>query len=226
LLEPYNKPGYSLYFSDFGFREKYLWYSYHLSQPEEMRQLAGTGTMRQEMFMSKGYRFESMEDRDFDQSLTIIYHIMQKSFSGFKSFTPISLADFMNIFYAFEKMIDPALFTLVYDPQNKPVGFVCSLPDWADALRFKYRKETRAAWYASRHLTKMILFMGGILPEHSQNEPGLGRAMFAYNLQCMLQKGAGELFVALIAAGNKSMNYMTDFENNRSGSYALYEYEV
>ncbi len=226
MHEPYNKSYYSEFFEDYGFYRKAVWSSFYLPDLPQIRRLADNDKGCLTKLKIKGYVFRSLQPGCFVQDMHQIYEILEKSCAGCKRVMPISKSDFLRIFCELKKIIDPELFTIVHDIKGDPVGFVFALRDWAYVFREKHHQGKLAAWRARRQNTRMIQYRAMIIPEHLKREPHLVKAMVVYNLKRILDLGATEVSLALIASRDKSMSLLSDSRYNQTGTYILYEYEL
>ena len=102
------------------------------------------------------------------------------AFAGFLGFTPLTFAEFADLFGPLWRGADLQLSNLVLDPQGVPAGFALVYPDG----------------------DRVVFFMIGIAQREIAKRHGLGRAAFCDCMRRILAAGHERVVFALMSRGS------------------------
>ncbi len=201
--EPYNKRYYQDFFERYGFTPKQHWHSVEVTGRDTLERMIAAGAERYQKLVKRGYRFEQFNSRMFSDELRKLHSVLTRSFGAFLAFTPISLAEFEQLFATGRYGLNSELFTFVYNEHNILAGFAGAFLDLADAIRAMKEKNDLLAklrFFYHRRLSNRILFyLCGVTPEEATKETDFGRAGFYYIIRQILKEGYETVLIALMA---------------------------
>lgn len=176
---PYNKKYYRSFFEDYGFRNYFEQYSYHVPVdkfPDRIMKIAEWISKRQ------GYSFRHFEKKDSSKYVNDIVEIYNSTWSVFKDdFTPLEPAVLLESLKKAEFIIDEELIWFGYF-NDKPIAFFILFPDVNQILRHLNGKLTpvnlvRLFYYKVKHeMTRMRAVVGGVHPSYQNS--GVESAIF------------------------------------------------
>ena len=206
FLEPDNPPRYVEHFQEAGFKTLAEYFSAlaldltitdpRLPRAERRLQEAGV-TIRQ------------LDASHFNQELDAIYELSRLSFQENFLYTPIEQTAFLAQYLPLRNLIDPRLI-LIAECENKPVGYVFALPDFAQ----KQRGET---------MNTVILKTVACLP--GRRFAGLGTLLVGRLHSTAHNLGWQRIIHALMHESNNSRNLSGHYAKTMR-RYALYARRV
>lgn len=167
---PYNFPYYKKFFEDYGFQNYFDQYTYfrNISREGLKPELIEKANR---VFQNPSYEFRFLKRKEikkYAEDFTIIYNKAWARFPGVKKFTT---AHVMTLMQKIKSFMDERLLLFAYY-NNEPIGFFLMHPeinqilkhvngklDWLGKLKFWYLLKTR-------HCTKVIGMIFGVVPEH------------------------------------------------------------
>lgn len=225
--EPYNKPYYPEFFLRYGFTAKSYWDSVEVTERETLERMIQRGLVRYRELLGRGYRFEHLDMKKFQEELRKLHRVLSESFHDFLGYTSISFEEFSATFGKLRRAVDPRFFIFVYDENNALVGFAGAFLELSDAIRSMYGKDdiiSRIRFlYNRRHVSRINFYIGGMTPEEAVKRTGLGRAGFAYVLKHILDAGYETVLFTLRAKGNVSHGLIGKHAPLPQREYALFE---
>ena len=87
-----------------------------------------------ERLAQSGIHIRSLDTTRLEDELRRIFRVAEISFSANLLYTPISEAEFIHSYLRLEGMLRPELI-LIAEQGSEPVGFVFTIPDWAQHQR-------------------------------------------------------------------------------------------
>ncbi len=225
--EPYNRAYYPEFFLQYGFTAKSYWDSVEVTGRETLEGMIQRGLMRYRELIGRGYRFEHLNMKKFQEELRKLHRILSESFHDFLGYTPILFEEFSALFGKLRYAIDPRFFIFVYDENNALVGFAGAFLELSDAIRSMSGKDNiirRISFlYKRRHVSRINFYIGGMTPEEAVKRTGLGRAGFAYVLKYVMDAGYETVLFTLRAKGNVAHGLLGKHAPLPQREYALFE---
>ena len=176
---PYNKKYYRQFFEDYGFRNYFDQYSYHVPVdkfPDRIMKIAGWISKR------PGYSFRHFELKNARKYVNDIVEIYNATWSVFKEdFTPLDPVILEESLQKAKFIIDEELIWFGYF-NDRPIAFFILLPDLNQILRHLNGKLTpwnmlKMAYYKLTHeMTRMRGVVGGVHPSYQNS--GVESAIF------------------------------------------------
>ncbi len=222
MMEPYNPPYYPELWKAAGFVELASYYS---KTVEGIPEILPSMEKYYRRVSRSGVTFRSFDRARFDDELNLLYELSVSIFAGNYLYTPIAAADFKSLYAGAKTMTHPRLIWFALAPEGTPIGFVFSVPDYADALRGMNGKRGLAAKlrFLMRRRTADTLNIKtmGVVP--GQRGTGLGAALMYKAYQGGVELGFQKANLCLVKEGNPSGR----FDAGRGQifrKYALYHY--
>jgi hypothetical protein len=183
------------------------------------------------VLLGRGYRFVPFDTSRFQEEMERLRGVLCRSFGGFLGFTPISRAEFEELFGERLRLaLHPRLFCFVYDEKSALAGFAAAFLELSDAVRALNGGAGltgRLRFLLRRRRADCInFFIIGITPEESAKQRGLGGAMFSFIMRNILDAGFERVIVPLMVKGNVAHRLMEGDAPPPSREYALYEYNA
>lgn len=185
---PYNKPYYREFFEDYGFRNYFEQYSYHVPVdkfPERIMKIAEWISKR------PGYSFRHFELKNAGKFVNDIVEIYNSAWSAFKEdFTPLDPSVLLESLKKAKFIVDEELIWFGYF-NDKPIAFFIIFPDLNQILKHINGKLTpwnmvKMVYYKATHkMTRMRAVVGGVHPNYQNS--GVESAIF-YQLYKMFVK--------------------------------------
>lgn len=176
---PYNKEYYKAYFENYGFKNYFEQYSYHVPVdkfPDRIMKIAEWISRRQ------GYSFRHFEKKNSSRYVNDIVEIYNATWSVFKDdFTPLDPSVLLESLEKAEFIIDEELIWFGYF-NEKPIAFFILFPDVNQILRHLNGKLTpvnliKLFYYKLKHeMTRMRAVVGGVHPSYQNS--GVESAIF------------------------------------------------
>lgn len=186
---PYNKRYYKAFFEDYGFRNYFEQYSYHVPVdkfPDRIMKIAEWIAKR------PGYSFRHFELRHSRKFVDDIVEIYNSTWSVFKEdFTPLDPAVLEESLKKAEFIIDEELIWFAYF-NEKPIAFFILFPDVNQILKhldgsLSPWNMIRILYYKIRHeMTRMRAVVGGVHPNYQNS--GVESAIFLHLYHVFVKK--------------------------------------
>ena len=177
---PYNKPFYKSLFENYGFKEYFLQYSYHvdLSQPFPERMVK----FAEYLETRPGYSFEPFSRKEIGRFTKDFATILNRTWSDYmEDYTPIEADDIAEIFKSAKAVLVDDFIWFAYK-DGEPIALTVAFPDvnqllvhfdgrlnvWK-ALKFMYLKKRKV-------ITRNRVLLAGVVPEYQNG--GVIAAMF------------------------------------------------
>jgi hypothetical protein len=186
---PYHKKYYRQYFEDYGFRNYFEQYSYHVPVakfPDRIMKIAEWISRR------PGYSFRHFEMNNSTKYVKDIVEIYNSTWSVFKEdFTPLDPVFFEEALKKAKFLIDEDLIWFGYF-NDKPIAFFILFPDFNQILRHFDGKLTpwnmiRTFYYKTTHeMNRMRAVVGGVHPAYQNS--GVESAIFLQLYKVFLKK--------------------------------------
>jgi len=228
LGEPCNRAWYPDLFASLGFSVLRRWSSIEVEGEAALRALAESGAARHRERVADGYRFEEADARGTDD-LERLHRMVSDSYRGFLGYTPVSLAEFVELYGPLWRSFGSALTTMVFDPGGEPVGFCVAYPDAGEAPRLlRCRRGWLARWRAMnavRRSDRVVFYLAGITQRELAKRHGLGRAAFCDAMRRTLAAGYRKVVFAILAEGSPSRSVLAAHVDDARVEYALYQRE-
>jgi hypothetical protein len=177
---PYNKPYYQKLFEDYGFRDYFQQFSYHidLTKPWPSRIVA----FAEYQASRPGYTFRHFEKRNPMKYVRDLVEVVNLTWSDYlEDFTPFSEKDLEEILESARPILVEEFIWFAYK-DGKPVGVVVAFPDLNQVLahfngRLNFWKGLKFLWYKNgRTITRNRVLMAGVIPEYQNS--GVIAALF------------------------------------------------
>lgn len=177
---PYNKPYYQKLFEDYGFRDYFQQFSYHIdlarTWPERMVKFA-------EYLASRpGYTFRHFEKKDPQKYIRDLVEVINLTWSDYlQGFTPFTENDLDGIIMSAKPILVEEFVWFAYK-DGKPVGVVVAFPDVNQLLahfngRLNFWKALKFMWLKNnRTITRNRVLLAGVIPEYQNS--GVIAALF------------------------------------------------
>ena len=166
--------------------------------------------------LQRGFTFCSLEKKEFEPSLKQIYELLNRRYSGFSGFKPITCEQFGTMFRRLKKIADFGMVKLAYlDGELK--GFCICLPNYGTLTLGKMTplKLLRLLKLRRKAREYVVLYLGA-----DEKCIGLGSALVHY-LQKEIHRRQCTSIAALIKENEVSNRYYSSKHIDRH-SYALY----
>jgi len=222
IKEPWNPPYYPSLIESAGFTVAETYDSHVVSDP-------ATAATNQKKFydrcLKQGYTFSPITAKNFNDLLPDIYALSCRIFAGNVLYTAISQDEFNRMYLPAKVLMQDGLSWIAHDADRKPVGYVFTFPDYADALRAMAGKNNLFA--KVRFLlhkgcaTRTCLKTLGTIPE--KRGSGLTAALTYLTYKHSIDLGYRETLMCLMHSSNDSRRFGGKI-NRPFRSYALYEY--
>ncbi len=201
--EPCNKPYYPALFEDYGFVPRQHWHSVEINGQEALKNISASWASRYQNLLGRGYRFEPFHDQSFAGELETFHAVLIRSFDAALGFTPISPAEFKQLFAIARWAFHPDLFTFVHDEQNRLAGFAAAFLDLSEVMRAHRGQPGLLAGlrclYRSRRCNRILFYLCGATPEEAMKGADFGKALFYHVMHQIIKAGYESVLIALIA---------------------------
>lgn len=197
--EPYNLDYYKDYFDQNGFEvtDRYVSNDYRNFLTKKRY---SKFSEHYKVFKKKDYKIIGINKHNFERSIKDIYDMLMELYSDFPVFKPLSYEDFYKIFYPMQFISSPYFAKIAYY-NNKPAGFVITLPNYDNLLtNITFWAKIRIALKRVRSKNYVMLYMG-VRPEHR----GLSRAFIKVTVTNLYLR-LSPLIGALIHEGKPTEN--------------------
>jgi hypothetical protein len=225
--EPANKPYYPAFFESAGFIRRRRWHSVEFRGRGLIESLLSRGAERYETLKQRGYRFEGLDPRRFEDEMLRLHGLITASFAGFPYFTALPVGEFVRAFSRSRLALNPRLVLFVSDENDVPAGFAVALQELSEAVRAMRGRTgvvSRMKFLALRPRARRVNFYaGGVTPAEMAKQSGLGRAGFFHVLRQILDEGYEHVLVTLVSEDNSSNGFLGPLARDYGREYALYE---
>lgn len=174
--------------------------------------------LRLAQFEERGYRFEYMGRDGFTHGLSVLWELIEETYSSFVAYEPISEDGFKRRFRRLSGFLDPRCALLAYDPSGSPAGFGIAIPDYAfvaENAKGRIAKAVAAIRNRFRPERYVVAYVG-VRDGHE----GLGSALCAQMARRQEEVHATGV-AALIEDGKITGSYAGE-QGIRHWEYALY----
>ncbi|MGD0976895.1 MAG: GNAT family N-acetyltransferase [Minisyncoccia bacterium] len=201
LFEPFNKPKYPEYFSNYGFKIAEKYFSGLRTDFNDIINYTKDGY---DKACQKGFKIRTIKLNEFNEELKIIHRLSLEIFKESWSFVPISFEEFSSIYKGIEKKINPRFCEFICDGK-KEIGFCFSIPDFTSREK------------------KLIIKTIGVLPEYQGQNLGLA---LIYDQHVKAKADNFETIVyALMKYGNRA-SQINPYGAKIFRDYEIYELEI
>lgn len=186
---PYNKKYYRAYFEEYGFKNYFEQYSYHVPVdkfPDRIMKIAEWISKR------PGYSFRHFQMKNSGKFVNDIVEVYNSAWSAFKEdFTPLDPAILEESLKKAEFIIDEELIWFAYF-NDKPIAFFILFPDVNQILkhidgRLHPWNMLRVLYYKLTHtMTRMRAVVGGVHPNYQNS--GVESAIFLHLYRVFVKK--------------------------------------
>jgi hypothetical protein len=204
---PYNPAYYQSFFEDYGFREFYKQYSYHLDLTKEFPNRFWK--IAEWVSKKPGYSFRHFEWKEKEKFIADLVQIYNDAWSASReAFTPMDPNDIRNTLDDAKLIVDERFIWFAYY-ENHPIAFFIIFPDVnqilkplkgklniINILRFLWMKKTGK-------MTRLRAFVAGVVPKF-QNV-GIESAIFWHLDKVMDYKQYKELELSWVGDFNHKM---------------------
>ncbi|MDA3868003.1 MAG: GNAT family N-acetyltransferase [Salinivirgaceae bacterium] len=207
---PYNKPYYRALFEQYGFRNYFEMYSYHLNLTRPLPQ-------RQERFArhllnKPDYQLEHFRFSNYTKYLDDIVTIYNGVWSHFHDdYIPLEFDEMEKMLMEVKPLLNEEFIWFIYHDQ-KPIGMLVAFPDlnqilrkldgkldFIGKIRFVFAKLTTK-------ITRARLLVAGVLPDYQQT--GIVAAAYLRMIDQMRKRGIQELESSWVGDYNNTVNQM------------------
>ncbi len=225
LLEPYNPTYYPSLFERAGFQIKKRYVSSIVTYHE--RQIQSAEEKRRE-FVKMGYTIRSLNRQAYEKELRLLYELSTHIFKDNWDYTDITWDEFKALYDGLNRIIDPELILFALNPEQKPIGFVFAIPDYARAVRALHGEshliaKLRFTMARRQRPEAVIIKTLGVLPEARQT--GIGSVLVALVHQAAQQKGYTQAIHALMSEENVSRK-ISEKAGEAFKEYVVYEIKL
>jgi len=177
---PYNKPYYRQLFEDYGFKNYFEQYSYHidLSLPFPERMV----TFASHLAARPGYSFRHFEKKHARQYIRDLVTIVNRTWEDYmQDYTPLTEEELGGIFEDAKPILVEDFVWYAYKDEQ-PIGIVVAFPDVNQILahfngRLNIWKGLRFVWMKHhKTMTRNRVLLGGVVPEFQNS--GVIAALF------------------------------------------------
>lgn len=137
-----------------------------------------------------GIRLRPLNPHDLENELRRIYSVAKVSFQSNFLYTPLPESEVVDAYCRLEGMLQPELI-LIAEHEHQPVGFVFTLPDWAQQQR-------------GQPIDTVVIKTVAVLPD--RRHAGLGASLVAQSQIAARQLGYRKAIHALMHESNSSRN--------------------
>ena len=204
---PYNPAYYQSFFEEYGFKEFYKQYSYHLDLSKEFPERFWK--IAEWVSKKPGYSFRHFEWKDSEKFIADLVQIYNEAWSASReAFTPMDPNDIRNTLNDAKLILDERFVWFAYY-ENHPIAFFIIFPDVnqilkplkgklniLNILRFLWMKKTGK-------MTRLRAFVAGVSPKF-QNA-GVESAIFWHLDKVMDYKQYKELELSWVGDFNQKM---------------------
>lgn len=222
IKEPWNPPYYSSLIESAGFTVAETYDSHVVADPARA---AGNQKKFYDRCLRQGYSFCPITAKNFSVLLPEIYTLSCRIFAENILYTPVDQDEFKRLYLPARALMQTGLSWISYDSEQKPVGYVFTFPDYADALRAMGGKSNFPAKIRfllnKKKAMRTCLKTLGTVPEKQGS--GLTAALTYLSYKNSVDLGYKETLMCLMHSSNDSRRFGGN-ANHPFRSYALYEY--
>lgn len=160
LTEPVTAEHSIAQWESFGFRRDETYFSAEIASPRETLELARPVAKE---LISQGWRVRQLRMREWDELMTRAHEMSMAEFTRQPYFTPIELDDFLAMYEAAKRGVDPRFVFTAWSPDGDFAGYVFGVRDLGRAQRALQGggvrgtlAAARESWRADTMLVKTI----------------------------------------------------------------------
>jgi GNAT superfamily N-acetyltransferase len=203
LMEPYNPPYYAALWRAAGFVVDESYYSLRV---EDAAAVVPAMTRFLDRAEKNGFRFRHLRPERFADELARLYRLSTQIFVDNYLYTPISEAEFVQLYAGARSLVAPELVWFAQAPDGTDVGYLFAVPDYGAALRAMggHRgplAKLRFLWHR-RQADTVNLKTLGVVPAYQRR--ALGPALMALGYREAVRRGLRHAHLCLIREGNSS----------------------
>ena len=170
---------------------------------------------------SQGYKFRPINLADFDSELEVLYRLSINSFNRNFLYNEISLEQFKKLYVDAKPLLHKDLIWIASDKDNKDVGFLFCIVDYAKAVHSMAGRSNMVAkakfLFNKRHASAVNFKSICVLPEHRRS--AVAAALMFRGYQGALARGYKQANLCLIKDDNPS----TKLDGGKSQIMRRYE---
>lgn len=203
MMEPYNPPYYEALWLAAEFQPLEDYYSSTVTNIAAAE--SGTAGIAARA-MARGYRLRVLDPARFEDELGVLYALTCRIFARNFLYSPISKADFFELYAGARRLIDPAGVLFACAPSGEAIGFAFAFPDRFAALAAMRGRRSIASrlrfLLAARRVDTLDIKTLGVLPEYQRTGVAL---LLMHRLYALArERGYGRVNLCLIREGNSS----------------------
>ena len=223
IKEPWNPSYYSSLWETSGFSVSETYDSYIVDEPS-------LAAANQEKFYKRcikyGYKFSPITKENYYEILPLIYELSCQIFTQNILYTPISMDEFIHMYKPAESLLQTGLSWLAFAPDNTPVGYIFTFPDYSEALRAMNGKTNVIAkikFLLNKHkATRTCIKTLGALSKNRGS--GLTAALTYLSYKNSADLGYNQTLMCLMHSSNDSRRF-SGKADKPFRKYVLYEYK-
>ena len=203
FLDNYNKPYYSRFFLNSGFKTISAYYS---SRCNSLNPNLERINKFSKYFEKKGFVFRNINLDDLENDLNKIYQVTIDSFKNNFLYTDIPFSDFKELYFPIKKIVNPEFVILCENENKDPISFIFGIED-------HYAEPDKS------------LIIKTLATRSDYQFRGLGSYIIELFYQRAKRHGYREVIHALMQESNSSLNILAD-SHVRFREYELYGKEI
>lgn len=215
VFEPQNPTYYPTLWEEFGFTCAADYYSRHF---DDLAEQVDYLKPHYDNARRQGFHFRTLKPHKMQQEMHLSYEIARQAFHYSAYYSDVKETVFSRQYATIKSWVKKQLFYFVFDKDNKPVGFIYALPDFA--------RLDLAAKISPTKLAKIDTFnvyTVAVLPQYQRR--GLGSALSYLCYRNAASLGMTQFNICQIKEGNP-----VDKINLSGGDvfrrYRLYQYQL
>lgn len=207
---PYNFPYYKTLFENYGFKNYFEQYSYHvdLTQPfPERQENFARFIMRKPNFKWDHLHFDNY--KKYLKDAADIYNAVWSDFH--ENYTPLTAEDFEQIFLDAKTLLNEEFIVFAYD-EEKPIGMIICFPDFNQLFKklqngkLNLLNKLKLLYYRKRAITRSRQLLSGVIPEYQK--AGIIGPLFLNMVDACKKHGIKELEMSWVGDYNETVNKM------------------
>lgn len=147
LAEPVTADHSIAQWESFGFARDETYFSAEIASPTETLALARPVAKE---LLDQGWRVRQMRMREWDELMSLAHEMSMAEFTRQPYFTPIELDDFLAMYEAMKRGVDPRFVFTAWSPEGDFAGYVFGIRDLGRAQRALQAGGVRGALAAAR----------------------------------------------------------------------------
>jgi hypothetical protein len=191
VMMPYNKPYYNVLAENFGFKKikDLLAFRIHRGSKFDPRLLRVAERIREK----EGVVFRTLNMNDFDAEVERLNDVYNQAWERNWGFVPMSKDEFRHMARDMKQIVDPDL-VFIAEVEGKPVGFILSLPNINQALKYTDGRLfptglLKLLWHTKvkNKVDSLRIITMGIIPEYRKR--GLDNLFYLETFKVGPEKG-------------------------------------